>query len=113
MNETTAKSVIDMFEMANLRNIETGLPMVIWIKPKGNEKHGARIKVQTEHGDKAREGQWVTVTVENEPKLIGKGLHTKDFTLVSDFVKKNQKILLQFWNDTISLSAFLNKITRT
>jgi len=33
----------DLFEMANLYPRETGLPMTIWVSPRGNARHDVRI----------------------------------------------------------------------
>jgi hypothetical protein len=113
MEKKFTKKIHEMiWAMANIRPEETGLPMVIWIKPKGNEKHGPRIKVQKEHGEKANEGQWVTVTIEDNPKIIGDKLSTEDMKLVKKFINLNRDTLLQIWNDTISLSKAINKFIK-
>jgi hypothetical protein len=35
----------DTFEMANLYPRDTGLPMTIWVSPRGRARHDARINV--------------------------------------------------------------------
>jgi hypothetical protein len=35
----------DLFEMANLYPDTTGLPMTVWVSPRGTARHDARIKV--------------------------------------------------------------------
>lgn len=99
-----------LWEMANLRPKTTGLPMVIWVKPKTTEKHGPRLKVQLSHGSKVKEGEWVSVTIENEPKVIGKGLKDSDFNLVSAFIITNKDGLLKLWKDQIDPVEFAKGI---
>ena len=33
----------DLFEMANLFPVTTGLPMTVWVSPRGNARHDVRI----------------------------------------------------------------------
>ena len=40
----------ELFEMVNLVPRLTGLPMTIWVSPRGNARHGPRIKVNMTHG---------------------------------------------------------------
>ena len=42
---------VDLFEMANLFPATTGLPMTVWVSPKGNARHAVRIKVNMAHGN--------------------------------------------------------------
>lgn len=107
---------ITVADMANLRPGKTGLPMVIWIFPQtGKEKHKTpRIKVQTKHGEKAKHGFWVTVTVEKEPKVIGSGLNSSDTELVKEFISLNIKNLIKVWKDEIDpidfVTDFIQKV---
>ena len=41
----------DLFEMANLFPRTTGLPMTVWVRPRGNARHDVRIKVNMRHGN--------------------------------------------------------------
>jgi hypothetical protein len=43
-NQQNADAV-DMFEIANLLPRTTGLPMTLWVSPRGRLRHDARIKV--------------------------------------------------------------------
>jgi hypothetical protein len=98
--------------MTNIRPKNTGLPMTIWVQPfTGKERHGPRIKVQTEHGEKVQNSNWVSVTVEDNPQLIGK-LDPADFKLVKEFVLKNKVELLRLWNDEIDPIEFVAHIEK-
>jgi hypothetical protein len=39
----------DPFEMANLYPDETGLPMTVWVSPRGTARHDVRVKVNMTH----------------------------------------------------------------
>ena len=41
----------ELFEMANLFPRTTGLPMTVWVSPRGNARHDVRIKVNMTHGN--------------------------------------------------------------
>lgn len=101
-------------EMSNLRNKETGLPMVVWLQPKTRrEQHWARIKVSKKYGDKVSEDLF-TITIENEPQVVGDtgDIKTNDIKKVIEFVKINKDLLLDFWNDEIAVSDLINGIKK-
>lgn len=91
-----------LFEMVNVLQSYTGLPMVIFISPKGNAKHGPRIKVQVNYSQKANMKDAWTVTISDDPEVIDskKQMPAKDLKLVKEFIIKNKEILLKHWNDS-------------
>jgi hypothetical protein len=101
------------FEMANLRPQHTGLPMVIWVSEKGRARHGPRIKVSRQHGPKMDAMNTVTVTVDDDPRVVGGELPPKDLDAVKRYIALNKGPLLGFWNgelDTVELVARLRPI---
>ena len=46
-----ASDADDLFEMANLFPRTTGLPMTVWVSPRGNARHDVRVKVNMTHGN--------------------------------------------------------------
>jgi len=50
MREAEAESD-ELFETANLFPGTTGLAMTVWVSPRGNARHDARVKVNMTHGD--------------------------------------------------------------
>lgn len=94
---------IKLEEMSNIRPDKTGLKMVIWIFPyTGKESHWARIKVAKHYGNKVSSDLF-TITIENEPEVIGDtgDIKPSDVVKVIDFVKRNKKVLMQVWKDEI------------
>jgi hypothetical protein len=97
-----------VYEMSNIRQDKTGLPMVIWVQPKtGREKHGPRIKVQTNHSIKSDPGKLIAIGFTREGSIINfGGLNKNDFDLVSKFMKLNMEWLIKLWDDEISPGKF-------
>jgi len=98
------RKVVNLFEMANVRPDETGLKMVIYISPRMGAKHGPRIRAQTLYGEKIYKGNYFSITIEEEPRVIGRtgDIKTEDVKKVCQFVKENRVILLKLWYDEIS-----------
>ena len=117
--ESKAKKIIDkyenediLWEFANLYQKETNLPMIVFVSPKGKAKHGPRIKVQTNHSHKSMQGKLVSITIEDSPKIIGKGLSSKDFELVKKFIIDNKETLINYWNERIVTSEMIQKLKK-
>lgn len=89
-----------LYEMANLSPKRTGLPLYIWASEK-KASHGPRIKVSVTPG-KMDQLQCVLITVEDEPKIIGrpelaKQISADDFRKIKAFIKLNREALEGYW----------------
>ena len=60
----------DLFEMANLFPVTTGLPMTVWVSPRGNARHDVRIEVHMTHGNQMNPANTAVVTVRPSPRLL-------------------------------------------
>jgi hypothetical protein len=103
-----------LFEMANVVKEQTGLPFIIWISPKMSS-HGARIKVQGDYSNKLRKDLLFTVTISDEPKVIGDTgeLSESDINLAKEFVKLNMEVLLDYWNEVdVNLASIFSKLKK-
>jgi hypothetical protein len=111
-NDRQDKDVDDLYEMANLFPRTTGLPMTVWVSPRGRARHDARIKVSLTPG-KMDIGHTAVVGIRPSPRLIEGKLAATDVELVSQWIKLNEAALLDFWNETIDsveLGGRLRKI---
>jgi len=102
----------EMFEMSNLVPKNTGLRNVVWVSYKGNIKHGPRIKVVVDRGDRVTVDNMVTVTISDNPQVIGRGLKAEDAKLVREFILKNKSALLDYWEGNISTSEMIGRIQK-
>ena len=70
------------FEMANLYPATTGLPMTVWVSPRGHARHGARVKVNVSHGRRMDLDQTAVVTIRPAPRLVEGSLSSGDLAAV-------------------------------
>jgi len=100
----------DLYEMANFNPTRTGLKEVIWISVK-NSNHGPRIKI---YEGKQTKGKNFSVTIEDEPRTIGKVfVNSKELNNIFKFIKINKDLLLKYWEyqlDTVDLALNIQKI---
>jgi|SRR5579863_2815661 len=103
----------DIFEMANLYPRTTGLPMTVWVSPRGNARHDARIKVNMAHGNQMNIDNTAVVGVRPSPRLIAGQLPPEDERAVSDWITLNAAAIIAFWNgdiDTLELTQTLKPL---
>ena len=60
----------DLYEMANLYPDTTGLPMTVWVSPRGNARHDVRIKVNLTHGERMDITNTAIVAVRPAPRVL-------------------------------------------
>jgi len=103
----------DLFEIANLFPRTTGLPMTVWVSPRGCARHDARVKVCLTHGPRMDISSTAIVGIRPQPRLLRGQLPAPDFEQVAAWVALNETPLLDFWNgeiDSIELGARLRKL---
>jgi hypothetical protein len=61
--ETNAAENDELFEIANLYPRTTGLPMTVWVGPRGNARHDVRVKVNMTHGNQMNVDNTAVVAV--------------------------------------------------
>lgn len=98
--------------MSNIRQLLTGLKMVVWVFVRGSAKHGPRIKVSPTHSHKIQPEGLVTVSIEDVPRVIRGKLEEQDFEEVSRWIKTNRKLLLDYWDCEISTDELVAGIRR-
>ena len=106
------QEVDELYEMANLFPRTTGLPLTVWVSPRGRARHGARIKVSFTPG-RMDIGHTAVVGIRPSPRLIEGNLAPADLELVSQWIRLNETALMDFWNETIDsveLGSRLKKI---
>jgi hypothetical protein len=99
-NRRQDQEVDDLYEMANLFPRTTGLPMTVWVSPRGRARHDARIKVSLTPG-RMDIGHTAVVGIRPSPRLIEGRLAPGDLDLVAQWIRLNEEVLIDFWNETI------------
>jgi hypothetical protein len=111
-NDRRDQVVDELYEMANLFPPTTGLPMTVWVSPRGRARHAARIKVSLSPG-RMDIGKTAVVGIRPSPRLIERRLPPADLELVSEWIKLNEAVLIDLCNekiDSVELGASLKKI---
>jgi len=103
----------ELFEMANLFRRTTGLPMTVWVSPRGNTRHDVRVKVNITHGDQMNIANTAVVGVRPSPHIIAGDLSPDDRQAVFEWVSLNTAALMAYWEgriDTIDLGQLLQRL---
>ena len=103
----------DLFELANLYPCSTGLPMTVWISPRGRAHHDARIKVCMTPGDRMDVDNTAIVALRPQPRLLHGELAADDLKAVLAWAALNLQPLLDYWDgatDTMELIRRLRKV---
>ena len=105
-----ARDVINMYEMANLRPSDTGLPFFVWIDEMGGYRkaghHIPRLKIAKGSPDTFV----AVVSIASDPKLLEGELEGKETKKLKQWINQNLEILIAHWNGDISTVELGRKI---
>jgi hypothetical protein len=108
--ETDASDDRDIFEMANLYPTTTGLPMTIWVSPRGTARHDVRVKVNMTHGDQMNIANTAVVGVRPRPRVITGRLSPADTQAVFEWVALNRDALVAYWDGRIDTARMVQAL---
>jgi hypothetical protein len=111
--ETASIHTDELFEMANFYPRTTGLPMTVWVSPRGNARHDVRIKVNMTHGNQMIVDNTAVVAVRPSPHVIAGRLSQGDQQAVFIWIQLNAAALVEYWDgniDTLQLSQMLKPL---
>jgi len=103
----------ELFEMANLYPRTTGLPMTVWVSPRGNARHDVRITVNMTHGNQMTVDNTAVVAVRPSSRVITGRLSPNDARAVADWIALNAAAIVAYWDgdiDTAQLSQALKPL---
>jgi len=103
----------ELFEMANLFPRTTGLPMTVWVSPRGNARHDVRIKVHMTRGNQMNPANTAVVGVRPAAHIVAGQLSPDDQRAVFEWVSLNADALIAYWDgqiDTIELGNRLQPL---
>ena len=100
----------DIFFMTNLSPRMTGLPMAVWVSPRGNARHDVRIKVNTTHGNRMTIEDTSVVAVRPAPRVVAGRLTPEDRRLVADWVRLNYEAIIGYWDNELDIGQFLERL---
>ena len=108
--DQTTTDADELYEMANLYPRATGLPMTVWVSPRGHARHDVRITVNTTHGNHIDVDNVVVVAVRPAPRVVAGRLSSQDEGAVSAWIALNVDTLVACWDgdiDTMQLAQAL------
>jgi hypothetical protein len=88
----------ERFTMVNLRGRSTGLPMNLWLGPRGHARHAARIKVQMNHNERFDFENLAVVNLGNPPRVV-------EGHLSADDLEKVRRYRVEQGSDTRALAG--------
>lgn len=102
----------EFFFMANLYPQDTGLPMVVWASERGRARYDIRVKVMQSHGDRIDPYNLASVAVRPSPRLVEGHLDAGDLRLVSQWIRLNEAVLIDYWENRIPTAELLARLKR-
>jgi hypothetical protein len=100
----------DPSAMANLPLHLTGLPMVAWASQRMGRPHDIRIEVMQTHGSRMDSGDLAVVAVRPTPRLVAGHLSPADLRAVSDWIRLNEAVLIDYWEERIYTDELLRRL---
>jgi hypothetical protein len=94
--------------MVNLPRRYTGLPMVVYCNSR-NAPHDVRVKASPVHRDRMIEDLAISIAIRPEPHYPAgeQGrLPQEDFDAVAARIRRNQDLLVAYWNRQIDTNEF-------
>ncbi|HVH75232.1 MAG TPA: hypothetical protein VM755_09985 [Stellaceae bacterium] len=100
----------DLFEMANLYPDTTGLPMTVWVSPRGNARHDVRVKVNMTHGNQMNIANTAVVAVRPGPRVVAGQLTPEDAQAVAEWITLNADTLIAYWEGRIDTAQMVRAL---
>jgi hypothetical protein len=113
MQQVREPGADELFEMANLFPRTTGLPMTVWVSPRGNARHDVRVKVNMTHGNQMTISNTAVVGVRPAPHVITGQFSSSDEQAIFEWLALNADALVEYWEgriDTIQLGQALKRL---
>jgi len=100
----------DLFEMANLYPSTTGLPMTVWVSPRGNAHYDLRVRVNMTNGDQMDIPDTAVVVVRPTPSVIAGELSPAGAQVVFRWISLNTDALVAYWAGQIDTAGLCQRL---
>jgi hypothetical protein len=105
-----ARTSDELYEMANLYPRTTGLPMTVWVGPRGDARHDVRIKVNLTHGNQMNIDNTAVVGVRPTPHLVAGRLSSDDERLVFEWIRLNVGSIIAYWDGNLDTAELIQNL---
>jgi hypothetical protein len=102
----------DPYEMANLYPRTTGLPMTVWVSPRGNARHDARVKVSRSGGERMVPEDTAVVGIRPVPALLEGNLGSEELEAVRRWIELNRDVLIAYWEGEADTAELIQRLRR-
>jgi hypothetical protein len=75
-------------------------------------RHDVRVKVMQTHGPRMDPGDLAVIGVRPTPRLITGHLSAADLRAVSDWIRLNEAVLIDYWEERIFTDELLLRLRR-
>jgi hypothetical protein len=100
----------DIFHMTNLSPRMTGLPMSVWVSPRGNARHDVRIKVNMSHGSQMTIDNTAVVAVRPAPRVVAGHLSSGDRRAVAEWIRLNYEAITAYWDEQLDTGQLIDRL---
>ena len=101
----------ELFLMTNLYPRSTGLPMVIWVRPRYGVPHDVRVKVSMAHGQRMDPGNLAVVALRpRPPRVVAGQLSAADLRAVAQWIELNEAVIMDHWNELIDGAQLVQRL---
>jgi hypothetical protein len=101
-----------LFEMANLYPKTTGLPMTVWVSPRGHPQHDARVKVCRVPGNRMVIEDTAVVSALPRPEVVEGPLDQEALDAVSRWIDLNRDVLIEHGDGTADTADLIQRLRR-
>jgi len=88
----------------------TGLPMSVWVSPRGNARHDVRIKVNMTHGNQMTIDNTAVVAVRPAPRVVAGRLSSDDQRAVANWITLNSEAIIAYWEAELDTGQFIERL---
>jgi hypothetical protein len=103
----------DLYEMTSIHPRTSGLPMTVWISPRGRARHDVRVKVCRVPGNRMVPEDTAVMSVRPQPMLLEGGPDAESLPAVQAWIAPNRDVLIDFRNgelDGVELAQRLRRV---
>jgi hypothetical protein len=100
----------ELFEMANLYPRTTGLPMTVWVSPRGNARHDVCVKVNLTHGNQMIVDNTAVVGVRPAPHIVIGQISAADQSAVFTWIMLNAPTIIAYWDGNIDTAELIQML---
>lgn len=106
-----------LYEMANLSQDMTNLPVIVWADSARNLKHAARIKFQNSYSTKTDGSELIPMTISDNPQIPNSiktklRIKSKDLNKIKQWVILNKDLLEKYFKEDINTLDFITNMKK-